>query len=83
MLAYSIANELAPTESLSTCTGFTNTIAMLSAPLLQPFVGYLLDKVSTKPGVSTLWDYQIALLTLPIALVLASVLVHFLPEKKY
>ncbi len=83
MLAYSIANELAPTESLSTCTGFTNTIAMLSAPLLQPFVGYLLDKVSNQPGVYTLGDYQTALLILPIGLVLASVLVHFLPEKKY
>lgn len=43
MLAYTIANELSPPESLSTCTGFTNTLAMLSAPLLQPLVGYLLD----------------------------------------
>ncbi|RUR18920.1 MFS transporter [Legionella sp. km535] len=81
MLAYSIANELAPTESLSTCTGFTNTLAMLSAPLLQPFIGYLLDVFSNQPGVYTLGDYQQALLIIPASLVLASLLAHFLPEK--
>ncbi len=81
MLAYSIANELAPPESLSTCTGFTNTLAMLSAPILQPVVGYLLDTYSAKPGVFTLSDYQSALLIIPAALVIASVLIHYLPEK--
>jgi MFS family permease len=81
MLAYSIANELAPPESLSTCTGFTNTLAMLSAPLLQPLVGYFLDSYSTKPGIFTLSDYQSALLIIPAALILASMLAHHLPEK--
>lgn len=81
MLAYSIANELAPAESLSTCTGFTNTLAMLSAPLLQPLVGYLLDYFSNNPGVYKISDYQSALLVIPIALVLASILAQFLPEK--
>ncbi len=81
MLAYSISNELAPPESLSTCTGFTNTLAMLSAPLLQPLVGYLLDLFSNTPGVYTLEDYQSALLIIPIALVSASILAQFLPEK--
>ncbi|MFI4918506.1 MAG: MFS transporter [Legionellales bacterium] len=82
MLAYSISNELAPTESLSTCAGFTNTLAMLSAPLLQPLVGYVLDKVCTKHNIYTLKDYQTALLIIPVALVLASILVRSLPEKK-
>lgn len=81
MLAYTIANELAPAESLSTCTGFTNTLAMLSAPLLQPLIGYLLDLFSTKKDVYTLDNYQNALLLIPVALVLASVLSQFLPEK--
>lgn len=82
MLAYTIANELAPQEALSTCTGFTNTLAMLSAPLLQPFVGYLLDVLNTSGGHPSLENYQHALLIIPIALVLASVLSQFLPEKK-
>jgi MFS family permease len=81
MLAYSIANELAPAESLSTCTGFTNTLAMLSAPLLQPLVGYILDMSNAGPGQHTLGDYQFALLIIPLSLVLASLLAHFLPEK--
>lgn len=81
MLTYSISNELAPTESLSTCTGFTNTLAMLSAPLIQPFVGYLLDKKATTPGTYTLADYQCVLLIIPAALVIAAILAKFLPEK--
>ncbi|CEG57350.1 MFS transporter [Legionella fallonii] len=81
MLAYSISNELAPAESLSTCTGFTNTLAMLSAPLLQPLVGYLLDYFSNTPGVYTLTDYQSALLLIPVLLVVASLLTQYLPEK--
>lgn len=80
MLAYSVANELAPANSLSTCTGFTNTLAVITTPLLQPLIGYLLD-ASNQAGHYTLIDYQRALLTLPASLLLASILVCFLPEK--
>ena len=81
MLAFTIANELAPAGSLSTCTGFTNTLAMLSATILQPLIGYLLDIISGKPNIYTLGDYQLALLIIPSSLLLASFLVHFLPER--
>lgn len=81
MLAYSIANELAPEDSLSTCTGFTNTLAMISAPLLQPLIGYLLDLFSTQEDVYTLSNYQQALLIIPAALIMASMLSQALPEK--
>lgn len=80
MLAYTIANELAPANSLSTCTGFTNTLAVITTPLLQPLIGYLLDAYS-QTDIYTLIDYQHALLTIPASLLLASVLVCFLPEK--
>lgn len=83
MLAYSISNELAPRELLSTCTGFTNTLAMLSAPLLQPLIGYLLDSFNLRHGVYSLENYQLALLVIPIGLLLASFLVRFLPEKSF
>lgn len=82
MLAFSIANELAPRESLSTCTGFTNTLAMLSAPILQPAVGYLLDHLRGTSASYSLAHYQLALLILPAALILASGLACFLPEKQ-
>lgn len=81
MLAYTIANELAPRNALSTCTGFTNTLAVFTAVLLQPFTGYLLDTFN-QTGVYRLIDYQIALLPLPVSLGLAAFLVFFLPEKK-
>lgn len=80
MLAYTISNELAKPAQRSTCTGFTNTLAMLSAPVLQPVVGYILDRHEST-GVLTLIDYQYALLVIPLSLILASVLVFFLPEK--
>lgn len=81
MLAFTIANELAPPESLSACTGFTNTLAMITAPLLQPIVGYLLDFFKGTSNVHTLQDYQTTLLIIPAALILASALSQFLPEK--
>lgn len=81
MLAYTIANELAPTGSLSTCTGFTNTLAVLTTPLLQPLIGYLLDACN-HTGIYTIADYQTALLVIPGSLLIASILVCFLPEKK-
>lgn len=79
MLAYSIANDLAPPNSLSTCTGFTNTLAMLSAPLMQPLIGFTMDKLNPS-GNYLLIDYQYALLSIPLALLVASFLVFFLPE---
>ncbi len=82
MLAFSIANELAPANLLSTCSGFTNTLAMLTAPLLQPLVGYLLDSLHRGGEGYSLNNYQNALLVIPIALILASGLVFLLPEKK-
>lgn len=81
MLAYSISNELAPPEFLSTCTGFTNTLAMLSAPLLQPLVGFLLDVLSHHKSQYSLADYQLALLIIPFAMLLASLFTCLLPEK--
>ena len=80
ILAYPIANELAPPKSLSACTGFINTLALVTTPLLQPFIGYLLDILSGNK-VYTLSDYQSALLVIPISLLIASVLVYCLPAQ--
>lgn len=82
ILAYPIANELSPPDSLSTCTGFINTLALVTTPLLQPFIGYLLDLFSQNEHQYTLANYQNALLVIPISLLIACVLVLYLPEKK-
>ncbi len=79
ILAYSIANELAPNDSISTCTGFTNTLALITTPLLQPLIGFFLDL--SKHGHYQLLDYQFALLIIPFCLLTACILVGFLPEK--
>lgn len=81
ILAFPIANELAPVGGLSTCTGFTNTLAVITTPLLQPLIGFLLDMESTTKGVYTLQNYQQALLLIPLFLLIACILVCFLPEK--
>lgn len=83
MLAFTISNELAPPESLSACTGFTNTLGMITAPVLQPIVGYLLDYLKGDNHLHALGDYQLALLIMPAALIIASVLSHFLPDKTH
>lgn len=80
MLSYTISNELAPAQLQSTATGFTNTLAVVSALILQPFVGYLLVSFN-QTGHYNVTDYQYALLVIPLSLILASVLVLFLPEK--
>ncbi len=81
ILAYPIANELAPRHSLSTCTGFINTLALITTPLMQPLIGYFLD-LSSSAGAYTLVDYQKSLLIIPGSLLIAALLVCFLPEKK-
>lgn len=80
MLAYTIANEIAPSGGLSTCAGFTNTLAVLTAPILQPIIGFILD-LNAKNNVNIVESYQTALLIIPILLIVAGFLVFYLPEK--
>jgi len=82
ILAYPISNELAPANTLSTCAGFTNTLALVTTPLLQPLIGYLLELLSTTKGIYSLANYQISLSILPLCLLLACGLVCLLPDKK-
>ena len=81
LLSFSISNELATKETLSTCTGFTNTIAMLSAPILQPVMGHFLDKLHPGTTSFSLLEYQKVLLILPTCLIIAAILACFLPQK--
>ncbi|HBI21933.1 MAG TPA: MFS transporter [Legionella sp.] len=82
ILAFPIANELSPSDSLSTCTGFINTLALITTPILQPFIGYLLDLFSPTDTAYTLSNYQNALLIMPMLLLVACFLVNYLPEKR-
>lgn len=81
MITYAIANELAPTYLQSTSTGFTNTLAMITAPILQPVVGFLADYFQKNPSLSSK-SYGLALSVIPIALIISCFFIRWLPEKK-
>lgn len=75
ILGFTFANELSPPNALSTTTGFTNTLALITTPILQPLIGYVVD-ASGRP--ITLSDYQLALSILPVCILIAAVLVAYL-----
>ena len=68
--------------SKSTSIGFTNTLAVITAPMMQPLVGYLLDVISGTSSSHTLLDFQLALGVLPLCLLVGSILACFLPSAK-
>lgn len=70
ILAFSFANELAPPNTLSTTTGFTNTLALILTPVLQPWIGHILDILHVGSALE-LRDYQHALSILPICILIA------------
>ena len=80
ILGYTFANQFAPPHSLSTTTGMTNTLAIATAPILQPLIGYLLDTFKHHHRLMV-WDYQKALMILPLCMLVAAVLVALLPLK--
>lgn len=70
ILAFTFANELAPPNTLSTTTGLTNTLALLMTPILQPWIGHIIDILHVGRAVE-LRDYQHALTILPICIFVA------------
>ncbi|MBT4885239.1 MAG: MFS transporter [Legionellales bacterium] len=78
ILSYSISHNIVGAGSKSTSIGFTNTLAVITAPLMQPFIGYLLDLIADGPKYSII-DFQLALGIMPLCLVVAAILACFLP----
>jgi MFS family permease len=83
LLTFSIAEELAPAGMKSTYTGFTNALAVITAPLLQPLIGWLLDKSTHTIGIYHLIDYQKGLAIIPISIIIATFIAFVLPEKPH
>jgi MFS family permease len=81
MIAYEISNELAPPSLQSTATGFTNTLAVLTAPIYQPIIGYLTDFYHTE-GVDLANAYRFSLSIIPISLLIACILIIYLPRER-
>lgn len=81
MLSYSIANEVAPPFAESTSSGFTNALAVLSAPVIQGLIGVLIDwQQSLEPAPMGLYARN-ALLLLPVFFLIGAVIARRLPEE--
>lgn len=78
ILSYSISHNIVAAGAKSTSIGFTNTLAVATAPFMQPFIGYILDWVSGG-GKPTINDFQLALSLLPVCLLVGAVCALFLP----
>lgn len=83
VINFAIAKEMAPPEAVSTSIGFTNTLSVITAPLMQPLAGALLNIVhhwnkSAPMGSYTVFDYQMALMILPVGLLAAAVMAYYI-----
>lgn len=77
--------QLTPLSSNGTAISFTNMIVMMLGIVLQPLVGWFLELVWTGTmynGVPhyDISDYRFALLSIPLSLFLALLLMPFIPE---
>lgn len=87
VLCFTIAHTLIPAGGKSTSIGFTNTLAVITAPLLQPLIGIILDRVSDinlphhHHHYSAI-EFAISLAVLPACLIIAAILSCYLPMIK-
>lgn len=79
VFTYSLANELVPKHIRTTSVGYTNTMCMITAPLLQPFVGWVLETVSSRQVVTTS-HYHWAMSIIPLCLILAAIVAIYIPN---
>ncbi|MBA2654903.1 MAG: MFS transporter [Gammaproteobacteria bacterium] len=83
VINFAIAKELAPPEAVSTSIGFTNTLSVITAPLMQPLVGgilHLMNHSKTLSGIEiySVFDYQVALFIVPIGLIAAAIIALYI-----
>jgi len=85
LLNFSLSIELISFRAKATAAAFTNALIACGGALVQPFVGFVLDRHWTGGmlkgiRVYNTHDYQIALTILPICLIAAFLLIFFIKE---
>jgi MFS family permease len=76
VLTFAIANEIATADNRATCIGFTNMLCVIFAPILQPFIGFLITHLKN------MHDYfQWSMSVVPMLLLVAAAIGFFLPER--
>ncbi|MBI2707654.1 MAG: MFS transporter [Proteobacteria bacterium] len=84
-LIFASVCQLTPLTSNGTVISFTNMIVMMLGLIMQPLVGWFLDFVWSGTVVNgvpyyNIADYRFALLSIPLSLALALLLMPFIPE---
>lgn len=79
IIAFAVADDIAPAHLKITYGGFSNCLSVLSAPLLQPLIGWLMDS-HKQTAVYQLHDYQYALSVLPLIMLIAAIIAYIMPE---
>lgn len=87
LLNFSLAIELNTIKAKATAAAFTNFLISCGDAVIQPFVGFLLDKFwsgGMYNGIRQygVLEYQLALTCLPVSLLLAFLLLFFIKEKR-
>ena len=86
MIGFTVICELNKIRLSGTASGFNNTICMLSGVLFQPCVGFMLDLCWGGECLSdglrsySTYSYNYGLSIIPLAALMAMVLVFFLKE---
>lgn len=88
LLTFSLGIELNPIEAKGTSIAITNFTVALGTSLMQPLLGVLLDlrwggEMQDGIPIYSLADYHFAMISFPITLILAFVLLFFLKEKRH
>lgn len=86
IITFGVGNEIVAPHMRGTSIGFVNTLSMITAPLLQPFVGLVLEIVTEHSGgivgKYTVSEYQVALTIIPVLVLLAAWLARFIPSRR-
>jgi MFS family permease len=77
VLTYAIANEVATPENRATSIGFTNMFCVLFAPILQPFIGFMITHLK---GDSDYYQWSVSLA--PFLMMIAGFIGFYLAKTK-
>ena len=85
LLNFSLAIEINPLVVKATAAAFTNFMISCGDSLIQPLIGFILDigwDGNLLSGIRTysVQDFQVALTTLPVSLLIAFILTYFIKE---
>jgi len=74
VINYAYSQEWASENSTSLSIGFTNTMAIVFAPIVQPIIGWILSIQSHGAIQYSAHDFRLALSIMPICIILAFII---------